>query len=28
MSHQAAGSDGHYHQDHYDKIQTALRHAG
>lgn len=27
MSHQAAGSDGHYHQDHYDKIQTALRHA-
>lgn len=26
-SHKAAGSDGHYHQDHYDQIQTALRQA-
>jgi len=26
-SHKAAGSDGTYHQDNYDQIQTALRHA-
>jgi glyoxylase-like metal-dependent hydrolase (beta-lactamase superfamily II) len=27
MSHEAAGKDGVYHQDNYDKAQTALRHA-
>jgi len=27
MSHEAAGKDGVYHQDNYDKTQAALRHA-